>query len=567
MAKNFFDKRIFNITNMLVYGTLAFLLLILRQKYFPTTTGQSHIGNAIILRDLLTGDCPNYADFFQINYFPIPGWFSYIALSLLTIAASPAWAEKFLVAAYVPLFIFSFDYFVRSFAKNRWPSLFSLALVINAPLLSGNYNYCFSLCFLILAISYWYRHRGNINIAQGLALLALFTLTYFCDLTTFLLEFLSIAIIATCELCIREKNNKSRKNTSTISLEKLFYAFLAFLPGLILVILYLSTGTRDVADSVNDLNSIPNRLWQLVTPKNLVPWSQAELVETQIFVFAAYVIYLAGLGYKLYLRNFDRFDIFFILPPVILLIAVFMPVSIIGGGTLATSRLMLVAIIIIIAHAARFDLPKNIRLVLCSIAISLFVIMLAYNLNFIRRYQPVIENFEGLEAQLAPNSNIVVIDVSGNQYFPDKNWHGQSIFIKPIKHLATSLALDECMLDLGNYEAARDNIFPLQFNDKLNPKTNLFPKIRPTSEKIIEPNYKRYESISGKRVDYIIIWGNPVNRSPAFKNSLTQFVSKISRDYALQPSFQNRANMYKVYAYKGKNKPQQLEPGILNLLK
>jgi hypothetical protein len=161
--------------------------------YLPTTDGPSHVYNASILRHY--GN-PLFHEHFEIDWRPIPNWFSHAVLALLMLVVEPRTAEKLLLSGYVILFASAARYLAGSVdPERRWLGWLALPLVYNQLLQTGFYNFGFSLAFYLFAVGFWWRHRSSPGwrIALGLHLLLL--LCWFSHIVSLVLALASIGVL------------------------------------------------------------------------------------------------------------------------------------------------------------------------------------------------------------------------------------------------------------------------------------------------------------------------------------------------------------------------------------
>jgi hypothetical protein len=161
--------------------------------YLPTTDGPSHVYNASILRHY--GN-PLFQEHFEIDWRPIPNWFSHAVLALLMFVVEPRVAEKVLLSGYVVLFAASARYLAGSVdPERRWLGWLALPLVYNQLLQTGFYNFGFSLAFYLFAVGYWWRHRSSPGWRTALGLNLLLLLCWFSHIVSLVLALASIGVL------------------------------------------------------------------------------------------------------------------------------------------------------------------------------------------------------------------------------------------------------------------------------------------------------------------------------------------------------------------------------------
>jgi hypothetical protein len=100
---------------------------------------------------------------------------------------------------------------------------------------------------------------------------------------------------------------------------------------------------------------------------------------------------------------------------------------------------------------------------------------------------------------------------------------------QPFLHAGAFLAAQRPLVDLGNYEA-RSGLFPLIFRPALDPYRHLASA---EGMEAVPPSldFARYETETGKRVEYLLVWG-PLEAVPASPR-LSALVTAIDERYEL----------------------------------
>jgi len=179
-------------------GMLLLLLVPLWSvPYLPTTDGPSHVYNAWILRQHgNTEEYPLFQQHFEIDWRPIPNWFSHAVLALLLFVFDPRTAEKLLLSGYVVLLASSARYLAGSVdPERRWLGWLALPLVYNQLLQMGFYNFGFSLAFYLFAVGFWWRHRSSPGWRMAVGLNLLLLLCWFSHIVSLVLALASIGVL------------------------------------------------------------------------------------------------------------------------------------------------------------------------------------------------------------------------------------------------------------------------------------------------------------------------------------------------------------------------------------
>lgn len=98
-----------------VYFCLAILSLapIWSASYLPTSDGPSHVYNSWVLQQLVRGSHGPAADWYAIDWRPLPNWLGHAVMALLMFVVPPLIAEKLLVSGIVLLFLYAIWRYAR----------------------------------------------------------------------------------------------------------------------------------------------------------------------------------------------------------------------------------------------------------------------------------------------------------------------------------------------------------------------------------------------------------------------------------------------------------------------
>jgi hypothetical protein len=165
-----------------LFGLLlaAAVLPIWSGRFFVTGDGPCHVYNAKVLLDFWRGrDVDFYGQFYFLNRYFDPNWFSHICLASLQMLAAPELAEKIFLTGYVLAFGTGFRFLLRQInVANVWLSALGLLYAWYHLLQAGFYNYACSFALLWWVTGFWLRHRPRFRWPHGLALAGLLTLLY-----------------------------------------------------------------------------------------------------------------------------------------------------------------------------------------------------------------------------------------------------------------------------------------------------------------------------------------------------------------------------------------------------
>src|SRR3954447_25399038 len=86
-------------------ASILLLIPIWSVHHLPTVDGSSHVYNAEIIRQLVTGHDTVLTHAFRINPRPVPNWSGHAVLALLMMALPAPVAEKLLMTSIIALFM------------------------------------------------------------------------------------------------------------------------------------------------------------------------------------------------------------------------------------------------------------------------------------------------------------------------------------------------------------------------------------------------------------------------------------------------------------------------------
>lgn len=223
--------------------TVAALVPIWAAAVFPSQDGGSHLYNAHVLRALLMGGAPHYADIYTLNLAALANWFDHLVFAVLTAAVSPVVAEKLLVSAYVVLYAVAARYAAAAVHPDRaWLAHLALPLVYTFSVHMGFYNFilCFPLYFLLLGF-YWRHRDGHRFTALALILLALYVL----HPLAWLFGVLSLTLMV---LAGARRRHAHGHTSATTTGRRLAQVWLAAAPGAVLLLVLVGNEPSDLLE-------------------------------------------------------------------------------------------------------------------------------------------------------------------------------------------------------------------------------------------------------------------------------------------------------------------------------
>jgi len=162
---------------------LALLPLWASGRFFVTGEGPCHVYNARVLLDYMLGrNLDFYGGFYDLNLHLHlqPNWLSHICLAVLQLVFSPEIAEKVFLSGYILLFGFGLRYLLRQInPESVFLSSVGILFVWHHLLVSGFYNFAFSIALFFWLAGYWLKNRKTLSTRQAAVLATGWILLYF----------------------------------------------------------------------------------------------------------------------------------------------------------------------------------------------------------------------------------------------------------------------------------------------------------------------------------------------------------------------------------------------------
>lgn len=470
------------------------LSLLSTVRYYPSMDGPAHLYNSNLIYHLLKGDCTPLYDFYTFNKILIPNWIGHFILASLYFIF-PAWlAEKAMLILYLTGLVFSFRLLVKQICpENIYLSIFIFPFAYSFLFHLGFYNYSISFIFLFTTIYYWLKTKNEHNFKKYLILFGLFTLTYFSNALTFCFLGLCLGLyIISYEideyLC---KKDLSFSIKSVI--KKLTVLFLVSLPGLILLIVFYKTTTFFHSQgqySASELTKWINHVRALIS----YDYTGEEII-TQQFLHLAVIITSISIFLRVqknlsksFASMINKNDII-LLPVLIALIALYIVPDSSGAGMMSDRYCLMFSMLLLIWVSTQ-PVPQKIgQLILALVIVFHFGLLFKDHNGTIRNLDHDASLIAGTSKYVKQGSIVLPINMSDN-------WLEG--------HFSNYLGVDKPMIILENYEA---NVgwFPIKWNLKNIPDIVLNDKNSISGIQWIN----NPQSKSQKRIDYILLYGNP----------------------------------------------------------
>lgn len=456
-----------------LYFSLALLALapIWSASYLPTSDGPSHLYNSWVLQQLVRGSQSPVADWYAIDWRPLPNWLGHAVMALLMMVVPPLIAEKLLVSGIVLLFLYAIWRYAGAADESRQVFAFlAFPFAYNLLLQQGFYNFCISAALYFLVLAVWWKRRDTPD-ARTIAVVAgLLLLCYFSHPMSTILAIGSIGILWLATLPGRPLAIHARHLVS----------LLPVLPLLAWFFRVQGVSLARAPVSAAGLFSYIMRMWVLLTFDEF----QAKLGFALFLALAALIIITL-------IRRRWRWsegDAFILVTLALVLVYARAPAAS-SGGTMILERMALFVVLSPVVWLA----PRLPRRATIALVILLSVVSVAYTGYLVRRYR-------GLSRRVAELVRSADAIGRGTAFVPlirDVRPHGSFVAVQ--MHAIDYAAIEKGSVDIANYEAAA-GYFPIRLRPGISP-----PDTNTAGPRVSEIDLTPYLV----RVPYVFLWHVP----------------------------------------------------------
>lgn len=155
---------------------LLHLLPLCSVRYLPTGDGPTHVYNAWVLHELLSGDTPpQIARAYRVDWRPHPNWSGHAFMALAMTIVPPLVAEKLLVALILALMLGGTWFLATSVdPRNDVYAFLAFPFTWTQTLVAGYYNFSLGVGLYLIILGVWWR-RGSATLLAALLVLCYFT--------------------------------------------------------------------------------------------------------------------------------------------------------------------------------------------------------------------------------------------------------------------------------------------------------------------------------------------------------------------------------------------------------
>ncbi|HRZ42843.1 MAG TPA: hypothetical protein P5228_09105 [Bacteroidales bacterium] len=439
---------------LVLAGTMPILL----NRYFVTLDGPAHLYNAILIRELLTGDHQEIHNLFVLNDFPVPNWSGHFLMAMFSMVL-PAWmAEKIVFLACFTLL----PLFFRKLVLHLYPgnTLLTYPIILfahNQLLYFGFLNMSLGILFMIMTAWLFVRYLNQLTWKNVLIISLLLLMIWFSHIMVFMITLGVLVVLVLITIPRKEEGNGSLTFSLTGTGRKILLIAIAAIPAILLSVLYFIR-----IDSLEPSNKLPlpellrwivdvRPLLALAYNSKWTPWTN--------LLFLWFMMAMAG-SIWLWFRNHGPFrgknlmrgfslnisGLWMLVWMAFLLLFLVLPNSI-----LLTERLIYLFYLFFILWLASLKVPRSIALA------GVVVVMLVHGILtglYLKTVPPLSENATALEKagkKIENNSLVLTLNYSDHWMF---------------RHISGYLGISDPVAMLNNYEA--DLVwFPVQWNPKI----------------------------------------------------------------------------------------------------
>lgn len=399
-------------------------------RWLPTQDGSVHVENAVVLRELLSGQgAPNLSKFYEINPSPDPNWTGQVLLTSLTVVTPARVAEKLLVSFYLIGVPLTAGWCAHRFRRGTWvigtmlamPFLYSLALH------KGLYNFCLALGMFFVIVGYWSRCSftwRNILVQALLGLLLYFT--HIVPLVMAVLVCVGMAVL-------------TRRGGRML---------LAFLPAVALGAWFFISSPVEASDR--------RELWtQLIRLMDLDVLYSFTPVE-RLLAMGVAIVLGATCGFflliKLRLRRWESSDLLLLASLGAAVVYLASPNSAAGGGQIAF-RLSLFPWLLLIVWLA---VQRGRMVAVAAVVVATLSLGgIAARWRVYQSFNEQMSELQSTASSVPANATLFPVDLSMTK-------KSKPLRVRPMWHAQGSIAARQKLVDLGNYQAAM-GYFPIRF--------------------------------------------------------------------------------------------------------
>ena len=507
-------------------------------QYYVTGDGPTHLYNASMLKSSWLGEHQEFYNNFYIKNVDVnPNWFGHIVLAILVLFSSAAVAEKIFISFYVIVFLEGFrrlDFTKENHIKHL--VVVGFLLVFNHTLAKGFYNFNMS-----IALALWMIWATIKCLKKGT--IANYILLFFISGTTFIthpLGFLYgvlVSMLLTVSFSIFSTDSKALKSKLLFLAKKAFWLGVCIIP-FVLLIWYYRTKFTDIPIYAFH----KERLDTLLEFRDFTTYTSKEDLWARFMGYTLiYTYIILSIVSMVNGKMQKQYAGILLLPIVLLLLHLFIPDNMAGGGLMAIRTRQLFFLSLGVSTVYLLSPYKGVVFFFNAWSFIIFAGISLARLPVLQNVGRAAYEYLSVTKDVKPEFVLLPLSFSHNgknmdgSYISDCNWLFQ--------HVADYAATDKPLIVLDNYEA-NTGYFPFIWKEQTNPYRHLTTAAGDIESQPPAADIAAYEKASGHDVDYIVTWCYDSSyRSTSHVNELMSF---IEGNYVIaKASKQGRAVLYK----------------------
>ncbi len=436
---------------------LSLLPLWASGRFFVTGDGPCHVYNSKILLDYMLGrNLDFYGTYYDLNLHLQPNWLSHICLAALQFIFAPEIAEKIFLTGYVLLFGFGLRYLLRQInPESLFLSSVGVLFVWHHLLVSGFYNFAFSIAICFWLGGYWLKNRKALSNRHVIVLAATWIILYF---THAMGAVFSLALVGSAALTefLRTARTAGFGDAWQKNKTPFLRSALAAVPMLALLGWYFwktpantGTDTRTFAD-----------LWEnLIQLRSLILFNSTERDTVKAVAIFTGLLLAGAVWLRVRSRRFVAGD-FFLLFLALALWQYFSPANSKAAGLQIPLRIQSFIWLGLLCWTATATFPEWVRRNAPAAAAVLLVVLTFLRFPTHRKASDLVEDYLWCVDKVNDRSVVLVlnydfngVDKKGKQ-IANRQW--------PFIHAADYLGAYRTVIMSDNYEATK-SYFPINW--------------------------------------------------------------------------------------------------------
>ena len=329
---------------------LIHLTPVLSDHWCPTLDGPSHLNCARIMSDLWRGR-EQVSVFFALNPYPEPNILGHMIMAI-TMLIAPAWvAEKLVLSLAIVGLAYAFRRFSLFISAERpWISALVMPFLLPFCFFMGFINFCLSLPLLLLVLAQVEKNLFAGSNKYPWALGALFLLLYLAHLSTFIL---GTVVVAGRMIWWQFTNGRRGTSSDHWVFGRIILVMAA--PLLLTIGFFLLHGSHAAAPHRFELMEL---LRWVVDGRAWITFGELETPSTRIIAVSILMLAICGIGSSIK-KGWSPKSLFWLIVSSFVFVIYFLLPDTMAGGSLASPRLLLFAMLFISFWIATAPLPDR----------------------------------------------------------------------------------------------------------------------------------------------------------------------------------------------------------------